>query len=65
MRLVERWRSANKPTISFELFPPRTEKAAKKLPKVIDKLAAAILRVALRPSRSLADTDHHQLCHVR
>jgi len=28
MRLTRRWRDGQKPTISFELFPPRTPKAA-------------------------------------
>ena len=39
MRLVDLWNSTTKPTISFELFPPRTEKAAKNLETVIDNLA--------------------------
>ena len=40
MRVTERWSSDTKPTISFELFPARTEKAAANLDKAIDKLAA-------------------------
>ncbi len=40
MKLTRRWRDREKPTISFELFPPRTPKAAKRLDKVIAKLAA-------------------------
>ena len=39
MRLVDLWNSSTKPTISFELFPPRTEKAAGNLVRVIDNLA--------------------------
>ncbi len=41
MRLTEMWKTREKPTISFELFPARNEKGAGKLVKVIDKLAAA------------------------
>jgi methylenetetrahydrofolate reductase (NADPH) len=40
MKLVDIWESTTKPTISFEFFPPRTEKAASNLEKAIDKLAA-------------------------
>jgi len=40
MRLIEVWESATKPTISFEFFPARTEKAEGNLKKTIDKLAA-------------------------
>jgi methylenetetrahydrofolate reductase (NADPH) len=40
MRLTELWKSTSKPTLSFELFPARSEKAAEKLPTVIDELAA-------------------------
>ena len=40
MRVVDLWKSDQKPTISFELFPPRSEKAADKLEKTIDQLAA-------------------------
>ncbi|MCP4599309.1 MAG: 5,10-methylenetetrahydrofolate reductase [Proteobacteria bacterium] len=40
MRLTEMWKTSEKPTISFELFPARNEKGAGKLVKVIDKLAA-------------------------
>lgn len=38
MRLVDLWNSSTKPTISFELFPPKTEKAAGNLESVIDTL---------------------------
>ncbi len=40
MKLTDMWRLGQKPTISFELFPPRSEKAAVNLNKAIDKLAA-------------------------
>ena len=40
MKLTELWTSKGKPTVSFELFPARTEKAAANLDKAIDKLAA-------------------------
>jgi len=40
MKLTETWESKPKPTISFELLPPRTPKAAVNLDKAIDKLAA-------------------------
>ena len=40
MKLTDVWKSRSKPTISFELFPARTEKAAANLEKAIDKLAA-------------------------
>lgn len=40
MKLTELWKSRTKPTISFELFPARTEKAAANLEKAIEKLAA-------------------------
>ena len=39
MKLTELWRNTPKPTLSFELFPPRSDKQAEKLPGVIDKLA--------------------------
>ena len=38
MKITELWQSGRKPTISFELFPARTEKAAINLDKAIDKL---------------------------
>ena len=40
MKLTELWKARIKPTISFELFPARTEKAAANLEKAIEKLAA-------------------------
>jgi len=40
MRVTDLWQAGSKPTISFELFPARTEKAAANLEKAIDKLAA-------------------------
>ena len=39
MRVTDMWRSFERPTISFELFPPRSEKAAENLNKAIEKLA--------------------------
>ena len=39
MRVTELWQAKQRPTISFELFPPRTEKAAANLPKVLGELA--------------------------
>lgn len=40
MKLTDLWKSHSKPTLSFELFPARNEKAAANLLKAIDKLAA-------------------------
>lgn len=40
MRVIERWSATSKPTLSFELFPARSEKAAAKLPGVIETLTA-------------------------
>lgn len=40
MRVTDLWSSSERRTISFELFPARTEKAAEKLPRTIDALAA-------------------------
>ncbi|HEY69376.1 MAG TPA: 5,10-methylenetetrahydrofolate reductase [Anaerolineae bacterium] len=40
MRLTDIWRSNAKPTLSFELFPARSEKAAVNLEMTIDALAA-------------------------
>ncbi len=40
MKVTDMWRSRQKPTLSFELFPARTKKAAGNLDKAIDKLAA-------------------------
>jgi methylenetetrahydrofolate reductase (NADPH) len=39
MKLTEIWKKKEKPTISFELFPARSEKAAVRLEKTIDILA--------------------------
>ncbi|HUU02949.1 MAG TPA: methylenetetrahydrofolate reductase [Myxococcota bacterium] len=39
MKVTELWKSKDKPSISFELFPARDEKAAGKLPGIIGKLA--------------------------
>jgi methylenetetrahydrofolate reductase (NADPH) len=40
MRITDLWRTNRKPTLSFELFPARTEKAAEKLKTTIADLAA-------------------------
>ena len=40
MRITEIWESRRKPTVSFELFPARSEKAAGNLDAAIDALAA-------------------------
>ena len=40
MKATDVWTSSQRPTVSFELFPPRSEKAAVSLEKAIDKLAA-------------------------
>jgi len=40
MRLTDLWQPGSKPTVSFELFPARSDKAAEKLPAVVDELAA-------------------------
>ncbi|MFC1539238.1 methylenetetrahydrofolate reductase [Candidatus Latescibacterota bacterium] len=40
MKVKDIWTSVQKPTISFELFPARSEKAAVNLDKAIIKLAA-------------------------
>jgi methylenetetrahydrofolate reductase (NADPH) len=39
MKLTDLWKSSTKPTLSFELFPARTEKGAAKLETTIDELA--------------------------
>jgi len=39
MKLTDLWHAGRKQPLSFELFPPRSEKAAEKLEIVIDKLA--------------------------
>ena len=38
MKVTDIWKSSQRPTISFELLPPRTPKAAETLDKTIDKL---------------------------
>lgn len=40
MKLTDLWKSSASPTLSFELFPARTEKAAQRLDKAILELAA-------------------------
>jgi methylenetetrahydrofolate reductase (NADPH) len=40
VRLTDLWKKSQKPTVSFELFPARTEKAAGRLEKAIDVLAS-------------------------
>ncbi len=40
MRLTDMWNTREKPTVSFELFPARSAKAAESLEKAIDVLAA-------------------------
>ena len=39
MRITDMWRPGQKPTLSFELFPARSEKGAAKLEKTINVLA--------------------------
>jgi len=39
MKLTEIWKTNDKPTVSFELFPARSQKAAVRLDKTIDILA--------------------------
>jgi methylenetetrahydrofolate reductase (NADPH) len=39
MKLIDLWKQSDTPTLSFELFPARTPKAAASLDKVIDKIA--------------------------
>ncbi|NIM95865.1 MAG: 5,10-methylenetetrahydrofolate reductase [Anaerolineales bacterium] len=40
MKVTDIWKTSQKPTISFELFPARSEKAAAKLVKTVEALAA-------------------------
>ncbi len=40
MKITDVWQTSQRPTISFELFPARSEKAAQNLEKAIDTLAA-------------------------
>ena len=42
MKLVDLWKSSERPTLSFELFPARNEKAAARLEKAIDALAELV-----------------------
>ena len=39
MKITDMWTSASRPTVSFELYPARSEKAAAKLETTIDELA--------------------------
>ncbi|NQT23861.1 methylenetetrahydrofolate reductase [candidate division KSB1 bacterium] len=39
MKVTDMWKTGQKPTISFELFPARSEKAAESLGRTIDTLA--------------------------
>jgi methylenetetrahydrofolate reductase (NADPH) len=39
MKAAELWKTGKRPTLSFEFFPPRTEKGAETLERVIGKLA--------------------------
>ena len=39
MNVVDLWKTKKSPTLSFELFPARSEKGAHKLEGVIDDLA--------------------------
>ena len=39
MKVTDIWNSRQRPTISFELFPPRSPEAAEKLHQTIDRLA--------------------------
>ncbi|MCL5103576.1 MAG: methylenetetrahydrofolate reductase [Armatimonadetes bacterium] len=40
MKLTDNWKTSQKPTLSFELFPAKSEKAAEGLEKAIETLAA-------------------------
>jgi len=40
MKVIDFWKPGRKPTISFELFPARSEKAAERLDRAIESLAA-------------------------
>jgi methylenetetrahydrofolate reductase (NADPH) len=39
MKVLDAWQLSQKPTVSFELFPARSDKAAENLEKAIDRLA--------------------------
>lgn len=40
MKVTDMWASGGRPTVSFEFFPPRSEKQAETLNRAIDRLAA-------------------------
>ena len=40
MKVTDIWASSKRPTVSFELFPPRSQKAAEKFDQTIDELVA-------------------------
>jgi methylenetetrahydrofolate reductase (NADPH) len=40
MKITDLWSQSERPTLSFELFPPKTDKAAQRLDKAIHELAA-------------------------
>jgi methylenetetrahydrofolate reductase (NADPH) len=40
MKITEIWKTSKKPTVSFEVFPARSDKAAERLDKAIDELTA-------------------------
>ena len=40
MNAIDLWKSGNKPTLSFELFPPRSAKASESFNNILDELAA-------------------------
>ena len=56
MKLVDLWNTHQKPTLSFELFPARNEKAAVRLEKAIDALAD------LEPDRRRPAHHRHHQC---
>ena len=39
MKVTKLWSTSRKPTVSFELFPPRSPKGAEKLENTIEALA--------------------------
>ncbi len=40
MKIIDLWKTSQRPTVSFELFPPRSAKAAETFGKKIDELVA-------------------------
>jgi methylenetetrahydrofolate reductase (NADPH) len=61
MKLNEEWRSRSKPTLSFEFFPARDEKAAGNLRKAIDQLVALepdFVSVTFGAGGTTRDTSH-------